>query len=258
MVFSFFRVITNFIFRPPQRLAALYHRIEWKQFEAMLCYRIRSKDYFVHALIHRSFLSTDTASEYQSNERLEFLGDAVLDFVVGEYLYEQFPQKEEGELTVLRSKLVNRKALVYFGKMIDLRRFILTNTTANGVAEKGYDTIIADAYEAIIAALYLDGGINEAKKFILRQLIPAVATGFLSETDKNYKSELLELAQAMGKGIPRYATVKEVGPDHDRTFTIEVFVGNESHGTGSGKNKKEAEQNAAQGAVEKLQQEFNA
>ncbi|MBW7888873.1 MAG: ribonuclease III [Bacteroidetes bacterium] len=251
---SFLRAITSLFRRSPRRFAALYQRVNWKQLEAALHYRPFNKDYFIIALMHRSFLATTEGNHLRSNERMEFLGDALLDFVVGEYLFKTFPQKEEGDLTVLRSKLVNKKAVVYFAKEINLRRFILMNAASSGVAEKGFETIIGDAYEAVIAAIYLDSGLPEAKAFILRQLLPALENGFLTETDKNYKSELLELSQALGKGVPRYNTIKEEGPDHDRTFTIEVIINEMPYGTGIGKNKKQAEQSAAQIAVEKLQE----
>lgn len=220
--------------------------------ESALQYSIRNKDYFVLALVHRSFLPVSRIEELKSNERLEFLGDSILNFVVAEYLYEQYPEKEEGELTILRARFVNRKALAFCAKEIDLKKFMLTHTSSAGVQEKGFDTILSDAYEAIIAAIYLDGGMKEAKRFVLYRLQSALANGYLKISDQNFKSELLELSQAHGKGIPRYQTVKEEGPDHDRTFTIQVMVGSEAMGTGIGKNKKEAEQAAAEEAVEKL------
>lgn len=243
---------------PPQRLSSLYTLIDWKLFEHALSYKIRSKDYFVQALMHRSFIATSAGNEFQSNERLEFLGDSVLNFVVAEFLYNAYPMKEEGELTILRSKLVNKKALVYYAKEIALGEFLITNTTATGVAEKGFETILSDAYEAVIAAIFFDGGIQRAKEFVLRQVNSALEKGFLYSTEHNFKSELLELVQSQGKGIPRYSTVKEEGPDHDRTFTIEVFVGTDSYGYGVGKNKKEAEQAAAENAVQRLLHEINA
>ncbi|MEW6062635.1 MAG: ribonuclease III [Bacteroidota bacterium] len=220
--------------------------------ESALQYRIRKKDFFVQALIHRSFIPVAPVERLESNERMEFLGDAVLNHITAEYLYKQFPEKEEGELTVLRARLVNRKALAFYAKEISLKQFLLAHTNSAGVVEKGVDTILADAYEAIIAAIYLDGGLNHAREFVVRQLKTAIATGYLKTSDHNYKSELLELSQAKGKGIPRYQTVKEEGPDHDRTFTIQVLVGNDAMGVGVGKNKKEAEQAAAEEAVMKL------
>ena len=246
------RSLKGLFFRTPQRLKSLYPRVNWKLFEEILCYRIEDKDLFVQALLHRSFIATAEGNHLQSNERLEFLGDAILDFVVGEYLYTKYPEKEEGELTVLRSKLVNKKALVFFAKEIDLRRFIIVNATTAGVAEKGFETIIGDSFEAVIAALYLDGGIEAAKNFVIKCLVSAFAKGYLADSEQNYKSALLELSQSIGKGIPRYITIKEEGPDHDRTFTMEVTIENESYGVGVGKNKKEAEQAAAEIAIQRL------
>lgn len=235
-----------------RKLHPLYSRIDWNQLESALCYRIRAKDHFVMALIHRSFIPVSPIDDLDSNERMEFLGDAILNLVTAEYLYEQFRDKEEGELTVLRARLVNRKALAFYAKEISLRQFLLAHTNSAGVVEKGFDTILADTYEAIIAAIYLDGGMEPARQFVVKRLKSAIANGYLETSDHNYKSELLELSQAKGKGIPRYQLVKETGPDHDRTFTIQVLVGSEAMGSGVGKNKKEAEQAAAEVAVMKL------
>jgi ribonuclease-3 len=236
-------------------LHTLYSRVDWNLLESALRYTIRNKDYFVRALVHRSFIPVSPVDGLESNERMEFLGDSILNFVVAEYLFTQHPEKEEGELTILRARLVNRKALAFCAKEIDLKQHMLTHTNSAGVQEKGFDTILADAYEAIIAALYLDGGMAVAKNFILTRLASALANGYLKVSDQNFKSELLELSQAQGKGIPRYQTLKEEGPDHDRTFTIQVLVGSEAMGTGIGKNKKEAEQAAAEEAVGKLAEE---
>jgi ribonuclease-3 len=234
-------------------LHTLYPRVDWNQLEATLRYSIVNKDHFVRALVHRSFIPVSHMEGLESNERLEFLGDSILNFTVAEYLYTQYPQKEEGDLTIMRARLVNRKALAFCAKEIELKKFMLTHTNSAGVQEKGFDTILADAYEAVIAALYLDGGMDVAKNFILERLQSALKNGYLQVSDQNFKSELLELSQAKGKGIPRYQTLKEEGPDHDRTFTIQVLVGNDPYGIGIGKNKKEAEQAAAEIAIGKLQ-----
>jgi len=247
------RLFQSFFYHPPERLSSLYPRVPWQQFEQMLCYKIKDKDLFVQALIHRSYIPVADI-KLQSNERMEFLGDAVLNFIVGEYLFEQHPDKEEGELTVLRSQLVNRKALAFCAKEIKLKSFLISHTNSSGVIEKGFDTILSDAYEAIIAAIYKDGGLDAARVFVLTRMKSALSNGYLKGNDQNFKSELLELSQAKGKGVPRYQTVKEAGPDHDRTFTVEVLVGNEVMGSGIGKNKKEAEQAAAELAVLKLQE----
>ncbi len=218
-----------------------------------LGYNIRNADLFVQALVHRSYLQ-QTNQHGQSNERLEFLGDSILNLIVGEYLYHHFPNAEEGELTKVRSRLVNRKALVAYSKSIKLASFILMSQSAAQSLGKGSDTIVADTYEAIIAAVYLDGGYAEAKKFVERQLVEALRKRTVITSDENYKSMLLEYAQANGLGVPRYTIVKEEGPDHDRTFTVEVSMSNKRHGTGTGKNKKEAEQVAAMKALKRFQE----
>lgn len=218
-----------------------------------LRFNIRNRDLFVQALVHRSYLQ-QTNQHGQSNERLEFLGDSILNLIVGEYLYHHFPNSDEGELTKVRSRLVNRKALVAYSKSINLSNFILMSQSAAQALGKGSDTIVADTYEAIIAAVYLDGGYAEAKKFVERQLVEALQNRTVITSDENYKSMLLEHAQANGLGVPRYTIVKEEGPDHDRTFTVEVSLSNRKCGTGIGKNKKEAEQAAASKALEMLQE----
>jgi len=237
------------------KLRSLHSRIDWSQLEKILRYQISDKDLFVQALTHRSFIPI-SEQKLASNERLEFLGDSILNFVVAEYLYEKYPEKEEGELTVMRSRLVNRKALAFYAKEINLRTFLISHTTSTGVVEKGFETILADACEAVIAAIYKDGGMEKARRFILSRLESAITNGYLRESDENYKSELLELSQSICRGVPRYQMLKEEGPDHDRTFTIEVIIGTESMGTGIGKNKKEAEQAAAEIAVQKLQNQM--
>ena len=246
--------LRSFFGSSDRKLRSLYPRVDWNQLESALRYQIRNKDFFVRALVHRSFIPIAHIEELESNERMEFLGDSILNFVVAEYLFSKYPEKEEGELTILRARLVNRKALAFCAKEIDLKKFLFTHTNSSGVQEKGFDTILADAYEAIIAAQYLDGGMDAAKQFVLARLRSALANGYLEVSDQNFKSELLELSHAKGKGIPRYQTLKEEGPDHDRTFTIQVMVGSEPMGTGIGKNKKEAEQAAAEEAVGRLQQ----
>lgn len=254
MVLSrFHRFFLSLFGSPSRTLASLYPRVDWNQLQSALRYTIVNKDHFVRALVHRSFIPVSHIEGLESNERLEFLGDSILNFVIAEYLYGQYPEKEEGELTIMRARLVNRKALAFCAKEIDLKKFMLTHTNSAGVQEKGFDTILSDAYEAVIAALYLDGGLETAKRFILERLHSALANGYLQASDQNFKSELLELSQAKGKGIPRYQTLKEEGPDHDRTFTIQVLVGSDPYGIGTGKNKKEAEQAAAEVAIAKLQ-----
>ena len=225
-----------------ERLRELERRIE---------YRIRTENHFVRALLHRSYLQQNRSAG-SSNERMEFLGDSILNLIVGEYLYNHYPVAEEGDLTKMRSRLVNRKALAAYAKAIRLADFILTSPSASSGLGKGQDTISADTFEAIIAAIYLDGGFDEARRFVERRVLSAVKSGAVLTADDNYKSMLLEYAQANGLGIPRYTIVLEEGPDHDRTFTVEVSLSDGRRGRGKGKNKKEAEQAAASRALEHL------
>jgi ribonuclease-3 len=224
-----------------------------KKFQRLIGTPIRNQDVFVQALLHRSFL-TRVQRPIRSNERLEFLGDSILNLIVAEYLYHHYPDAEEGELTKVRSRLVNRKALAAYAKDIRLSDFILMSSSAAQSVGKGGDTILADTYEAVIAAVYLDGGYDAARRFVERQLLAAVRAGSVITADENYKSMLLEYAQSHGLGTPRYTITREEGPDHDRTFTVNVLLNNEPKGSGSGKNKKEAEQAAASRALETLEQ----
>jgi len=223
----------------------------FSRLESLIGYTIRNHDLFHQALLHRSFLQRGYYAS-RSNERLEFLGDSILNLIVAEYLYRRYPNAEEGELTKIRARLVNRKALAAYGKSIHLSEFIFMSPSAKQSVGKGYATITADTYEAVIAAIYLDGGFEAARKFVEQQLLAALKKGSVATDDENYKSMLLEYAQSRGLGVPRYAIVHEEGPDHDRTFTVDVILGNERKGSGSGKNKKEAEQAAASKALEHL------
>lgn len=222
-----------------------------EELQRALTYSIRNHELFIQALLHRSFLQrTEAASS--SNERLEFLGDSILNLIIGEYLYNTYPEAEEGELTKVRSRLVNKTALSAYGRAVRLDSFILMSPSAARSVGKGMETIVADTFEAIVAAIYLDGGFAAARKFVESQLQAAVDTGTIRTDDRNYKSMLLELAQSKGLSVPRYSIVHQEGPDHDTTFTVEVTVKSGTKGRGIGKNKKEAEQIAAYKALELL------
>ena len=222
-----------------------------RRLQRVLGCRIRNRDLFVQALLHRSFPQRSGHAS-SSNERLEYLGDSVLNLIVGEHLYARYPDAPEGDLTKMRSRLVNSKALAAYAKALHLSDFILMSPSAAESVGKGYDTIIADTFEAIVAAIYLDRGFVAARRFVERQVSQALAHGAVVTVDENYKSKLLEYAQSRGLGVPRYLIVREEGPDHDRTFTVDVLIRNERRGTGTGKNKKDAEQAAASQALNNL------
>ncbi|HTK80742.1 MAG TPA: ribonuclease III [Bacteroidota bacterium] len=207
---------------------------------------------FSEALAHRSYLQISNNESVLSNERLEFLGDAVLNLVIAEFLFQTRTDAHEGDLTKIRSRLVNRKALSVYARDMQLGNFILMSPSTAQMEGKGMDTILADAFEAIIGAIYLDGGFLAAKRFIERHVSTALQKGVVRIEDENFKSQLLERTQSQGLGTPRYMTVSQDGPDHDRTFTIEVIVGNVAYGKGVGKNKKDAEQAAAEQTLQML------
>jgi ribonuclease III len=222
-----------------------------RRLQRVLGCTIHNRDLFVQALLHRSFPQR-SGHATSSNERLEYLGDSVLNLIVGEQLYHRYPNALEGELTKIRSRLVNRKALAAYSKALRLSDFILMSPSAAESVGKGYDTIIADTFEAIVAAIYLDRGFDAARRFVEHVVSDAIAHGAVATSDENYKSKLLEYAQSRGLGVPRYLIVREEGPDHDRTFTVDVLIRNERRGTGTGKNKKDAEQAAASQAIDNL------
>ena len=226
--------------------------VNFRKLERVLKYTIHNEQLFAEALSHRSYLQIAGNEETISNERLEFLGDAVLNLAVAEYLFHRHLTAPEGELTKVRSRLVNRKALSMYAHQIRLGGFLLMSPSAAQVAGKGMETILADAYEAVIGAIYLDGGFHHARNFVEQTILTALQNGTVKVEDENFKSQLLEYSQAGGLGAPRYVIVQEEGPDHDRTFTIEVYIGNISYGVGSGKNKKDAEQVAAEKALQQL------
>lgn len=230
--------------RPPKRA------FDVNTLRRVLQYPIRNPDLFYQALVHRSYLQTIEDGSAVSNERLEYLGDSILNLVVSEYVYYEYSGADEGELTKIRSRLVNRKALVAYARQLNLWDFMLVSASTAQSVGRGSETILADAFEALVAAIYLDGGYAEAQRFVRTQILKALHQGTVSVQDENFKSRLLELSQAKGLGVPRYTILNEAGPDHDRTFTVEVRVGNNVTGIGVGKNKKDAEQAAAEQALE--------
>lgn len=225
---------------------------DFQSLENRLGYTIKHRAYFMQALTHRSYLQFVQDPVMESNERLEFLGDAVLDLVIGEYLYREFRNYPEGELTKLRSRLVSGAALARHANDIGLEKFMLLSNSAYNALIRGSVTLLADAYEALIAAIYLDGGMDAARDFIYRQIITHTRRDELMLSDTNYKSMLLEYAQGNKLGVPRYITVSEDGPNHARTFSVEVLVGGVVQGDGQGRSKKEAEQMAAKIALEHI------
>lgn len=222
---------------------------KFKELEQIIKIPIVHKSYYVQALMHRSFLE-DLEENNVSNERMEYLGDSVLSLVVAEYLFKNFPNEDEGFLTKVRAKLVNRFALSDAADEITLERFVLINQNLSNSFSRASKTVLSDAFEALIGAIYLDNDLSTAKRFIHEFLIDPIVRDGDYLKDENYKSQLLEYAQANKLDNPNYVVIKEEGPQHDRVFTVKVNVGENFSGVGEGKNKKAAEQNAAKSTLQ--------
>ena len=224
---------------------------KFNQLEKLIGAAIGDKNIYVEALIHRSYLEENEQFSL-SNERLEFLGDSVLNLIIGEYLFNKFPNEEEGFLTKVRAKLVNRNALSLVAENMNLGELLIISSSVPKSITHNSKSMLSDALEALIGAIYLDKGIENCKIFIQRKIIePALKNGE-HLIDENYKSQLLEYAQANKFPIPVYQIISEEGPHHDKTFIAEVIIGEKVLGEGKGKSKKEAEQNAAQVALKKV------
>ncbi len=227
--------------------------IDWRlaEIEKLIGYKISNPDYYVKAITHRSYLEIDPAL-IKSNERLEFLGDAVLGLIVAETLFTKFRDKGEGYLTKVRSQIVKRETLAEISDKLNLKEVILYDTRFIKTYRNGLNSISSDAIEALIGAIYLDAGLDEATKFIKKHIINPIMSSGDYKVDTNYKGQLLEHTHANDLESPIYKIVDETGPGHDKVFTAEVKVGTEICEIGKGKNKKSAEQDAAEKALTKL------
>jgi ribonuclease-3 len=229
----------------PQKLA---------RFEDSIGVRFRDPNRLRQALTHRSFLGENGRAGEQSNERMEFLGDSVLELIVNEYLYARFPENREGELTQKRSLLVSRAILASKARRMKLGDFLLLSQAETSSGGRMRESILADAYEAVIGAVYLDQGLEGARRLIQHTLLEAAPDILADLTHLNFKSLLQEYIQGSSQGQPRYRVRSEKGPDHQKTFIVEVFVKGRVLGEGAGKSKKEAEQSAARDALVRLDQ----
>ncbi len=215
--------------------------------EQRLGYVFTDKHLLSTALRHSSFVNENAESGYEDNERLEFLGDAVLSGIVSRLLMDRYPRLHEGELSRLRSNLVNKVQLAGLARQLDLGAFLLLGKGELQSFGRRKESILADAFEALVAAVYLDGGFDRAFEVIGRLFIPLLAPD-MPEKHFDYKSRLQEQVQAMRQPPPEYVIIAETGPDHHKTFEVELTAaGIRTHGKGP--SKKVAEQNAAEKAI---------
>lgn len=203
------------------------------------------------ALTHSSFVNEHRSDEYQDNERLEFLGDAVLQLAMSEFIYKNFANYTEGEMTKLRAQHVCEPALVTYANRLNLGKYLRLGKGEETSGGRSRPAILADAFEAVLGAIFLDQGYQAVYKFLDQVVFPYLKDGnFVNVID--YKSKLQELVQADNNRSIRYEIVDAIGPAHQRTFVSEVYMDNIKMGVGSGHSKKEAEQNAAKAALEKI------
>ncbi|GAB4337707.1 MAG: ribonuclease III [Calditrichia bacterium] len=223
-----------------------------EQFQNKFHYSFSDKSLIVTALKHRSYLNISNESRVFSNERLEFLGDAVLDLIVTSFLYKKYPKRTEGQLSKIKAILVSKPVLAETAKTLGLGEMLLMNHGEEKSGGRKRASILADAFEAIIGAIYLEYDLNEADKFVKEHLLSRHKEILKRELYRNYKSILLEHAQANGSKPPEYRVIKESGPDHDKEFEIAVYLNGQKLSEGKGKSKKNAEQEAAKVAIKKL------
>lgn len=226
--------------------------VDWDYCQKKLGICFRRESLLEQAFVHSSYCNENPDLGYPSNERLEFLGDAVLNFVVTEKLYKEFPEVSEGELTDIRASLVCRDTLAELASSLELGDWLLLGRGEELSGGRAKASNLGNAMEALIGALYLDQGIAKARRFILRELkrdLEEIKTG---KTVLNYKALVQEFIQGEGRPTPVYRLVEAVGPDHSKRFTAEILVDEEALGRGMGGSKKIAESQAARAAWEKL------
>jgi len=218
--------------------------------EKKLDLKFKNKDFLIQAFVHRSYLNENPDFYLPHNERLEFLGDAVLEIVVTEYLYQKYPKKSEGELTNWRAALVNAKQLSEIARELDFNEFLLLSRGETKEIGKARQYILANTFEAFIGALYLDQGLNPCKEFIKKHLIKELPHIIEAGLFKDAKSRFQEEAQERIGITPTYKVLEEWGPDHARHFIIGVFLDKTLVAKGEGSSKQEAELEAAKNALE--------
>jgi ribonuclease III len=223
-----------------------------KQLEKTINYTFSDNQILEQALRHRSFLNEHKQETLQSNERMEFLGDAILELWTSEYLYKNFPNFPEGKLTNLRSLIVCTQNLAKIAQKINLGQYIFLSTGEIKHQGRQNESILADTFESLIGAIYLDSDYSQIDKFLSTQLIPSIKTLSTQKIYKDPKSIFQEIAQSLRGITPHYKIIKETGPDHQKNFQVAVLIGDEQIATGTGPSKQKAEENASTKATKIL------
>ncbi len=214
------------------------------------------KSLLQRALTHRSYINEVARPGWEDNERLEFLGDAIIDCVVAEYLYHKFPEMHEGVLTAVRANLVRREALSSFARQIHLGHYLFMGSGEEQNGGRERDAILCAAFEALVGAIYLDQGVEASREFVLSFVREALDAALQRALAKDAKTRLQEWSQATLHETPRYVTVAEEGPDHAKIFTVEVRIGDVAAGRGKGGSKQAAAKAAAEDALAHKEERF--
>ncbi|MDR2790269.1 MAG: ribonuclease III [Campylobacteraceae bacterium] len=222
-------------------------REDIKRLEERLCYQFKDMQLVIQALTHKSYKKT------KNNERLEFLGDAVLDLIVGEYLYMKFPSKSEGELSKLRASLVSDKSFKNLALELNLGEYLLISAAEENNYGRNKESLLSNAFEAVTGAIYLDGGLENARKAAVALFEKVYPKIDMQTLFKDYKTLLQEITQAQFGVTPEYVLVRSSGPDHKKEFEMAVILKGKTLANASGSTKKEAEQNAAEKTLKILE-----
>jgi ribonuclease-3 len=217
--------------------------------ESAINYRFANPELLAEALTHRSFLNESGDRTLPDNERLEFFGDAVIDFFLSRMLLDRFPDSREGDLTRIRASLVGEENLANLARRTGLGDYLRMGRGEEKSGGREKRSILADAYEALLAAVFLDGGAVPVEKLVAAHFAPLLEAGEAGVVARDCKTELQELVQACYGTVPHYIHLSPEGPDHARVFTVQVFIGEQCLGTGTGRSKKEAEQEAARAGL---------
>lgn len=242
----FFRSLFKFRVLPRSEMKLL------AELEKSLAYRFKDVLLFKRALSHKSYVNERRDSQDEHNERLEFLGDAVLELGISDLLMRHFPFSREGEMSKVRASLVNETALSEVARTLSLGRYLFLGRGEEQCEGREKNSLLADAFEAMLGAVFLDGGFDQVYKIVKRFFEPLVILATKEDINRDYKTKLQEEVQDVFKTSPQYQLVNETGPDHDKTFEVHLCIGDQKVGIGFGKSKKQAEQEAAEGVLGKF------
>lgn len=238
-----------------RRIFLWFRKKSGNDLENSLGYEFRKPELLAHALVHRSWLSGKEMPYWENNERLEFLGDSILNMLVTEYLYKTYPHLPEGDLSKMKSIVVSGQALTKIARSWNLGEYLRVGKGEARNGGRNRDSLLEDAFEAILGAIYLDSDIRQCRKFLERHIFPNIQEVVSEEDFINYKSALLEYMQARGLMPPDYELISETGPEHCKEFEMSLVFRGEEYGRGKGSSKKKAEQEVARKALERLKTE---